>query len=129
MEVLHKRHELEELVKNNLLHFQLWSNVQVQNEYIPWKGMELRLLTGKPSQKLSNDDENLGTDGTLMTEYILPINMSQYKTEFITIQCLDMIFEKLCPEYVKRLVLAIVSDDGTTVFYFAYKGIHKPKRN
>ncbi|CCD23707.1 Sen15p NDAI_0C00460 [Naumovozyma dairenensis CBS 421] len=123
MSAVYNRSEIEELVRNNLLQFHLWTEVTVATETLSWKESNIRLLTGRPPHKLSNDDEDV------MTEYVLPVEMSQYKTSYLTLEFLDKIFDNLCPENTKRLTLAIINDDGTTVFYFVYKGIHKPKKN
>ena len=55
--------------------------------------------------------------------------MAQHCAEPLTIECLDRIFAELCDTSTKRILLAIVNDDGTTVFYYVHKGIHKPKKN
>lgn len=116
--------EIVTLVKNNLAHYQLWTDVKVSDQAINWRGHTLRLITGRPSQKLSHDDED-----EIATEYVLPVEMSQYKDGYVTLECLDKVFDQLCPLRAKRVTLAIVNDDGTVVFYFIYKGLHKPKRN
>lgn len=114
------------LVRNNLLHYQLWNEVHVSDETLLWKDRKIKLISGKPPSKLSNDDEN---EGVINTEYVLPVEMSQYKVGYLTLECLDTVFNMLCDPAAKRLTLAIVNSDGTVVFYFVYKGIHKPKRN
>lgn len=115
-----------DLVWNNLAYCQLWDELQARNETVIWQNHTLRIMQGRPPHKLSNDVESGNFSGL---EYVLPIEMSQYETGFVTFQCLDHIFDKLCPADAKRLTLAIVNSDGTVMFYFVYKGIHKPKRN
>ncbi|CAL9730242.1 tRNA-splicing endonuclease subunit Sen15p [Monosporozyma unispora] len=117
------RFAIESLVKENLAYFQYWKEVQLEDKTMPWRGTELKLVSGIPPNKLSNDDPEI------IKEYILPVNMTQYKEEFITLQCLDLVFENLCEKDTKRIILGIVNSDGTLVFYFIYKGIHKPKKN
>ncbi|AQZ11146.1 SEN15 (YMR059W) [Zygosaccharomyces parabailii] len=115
-----------DLVWHNLAYCQLWDEIRARDETVPWQDHTLRLLEGRPHHKLSNDVKNGNPDGL---EYVLPIEMSQYKAGIVTFQCLDQAFEKLCPPNVKRLTLAMANSDGTVMFYFVYKGIHKPKRN
>lgn len=117
------RSVIESLVKDNLSYFQYWTDVQLEDKILPWKGTGLRLVSGTPPNKLSNDDPEI------QKEYILPVNMTQHKEEFITLECLDLVFEKLCDKDTKRIILGIVNSDGTIVYYFIYNGIHKPKKN
>lgn len=117
------RSVIESLVKDNLSYFQYWTDVQLEDKILPWKGTDLRLVSGTPPNKLSNDDPEI------QKEYILPVNMTQHKEEFITLECLDLVFEKLCDKDTKRIILGIVNSDGTIVYYFIYNGIHKPKKN
>lgn len=117
------RSVIESLVKDNLSYFQYWTDVQLEDKILPWKGTDLRLVSGIPPNKLSNDDPEI------QKEYILPVNMTQHKEEFITLECLDLVFEKLCDKDTKRIILGIVNSDGTIVYYFIYNGIHKPKKN
>ncbi|CCE90847.1 Sen15p TDEL_0B07180 [Torulaspora delbrueckii] len=112
------------LVRNNLAHYQLWADVVISDRTMAWRDQTLCLITGRPTQKLSHDDED-----EIATEYVLPVEMSQYKGGYVTLECLDKVFDQLCPTTAKRLTLAIVNDDGTVAFYFVYKGLHKPKRN
>lgn len=126
-----ERNALENMVLTNLEHFHLWNDIQKEKKTLNWRKSQLKLLSGLPPHPLSNDNHDSDADSNenILREYILPVNMTQYKEEFITLECLDLIFDKLCPAKVKRIILAIVNTDGTTVFYFVYKGIHKPKKN
>ncbi|CAI4049506.1 hypothetical protein SUVZ_13G1940 [Saccharomyces uvarum] len=121
------------LVKNNLLYFQMWTEVELLQDVLPWKGNNLNLLKGRPPHKLSNDAEDTGGDKgpspIQQPEFILPINMSQYKENFLTLECLSRIFTQLGDSTTERILLAIINDDGTIVYYFVYKGVRKPKRN
>ncbi|CCK71454.1 Sen15p KNAG_0H00380 [Huiozyma naganishii CBS 8797] len=117
---------LEELVEKSLIHLQLWKDVVVEDKLVVWKGVPVRLLTGCPPHVLSHDEKP--ADG-IGREYILPVNMTQYKEEQVTLAFLDIVFSELCAKDTKRIILAIVNTDGTVVFYFVYNGVHKPKRN
>lgn len=114
---------IESLVRENLAYFQFWTEVKLEERSLTWRGTQLRLVSGIPPNKLSNDDPEI------QREYILPVNMTQYKEEFITLECLDLIFEQLCGSETKRIIFGIVNSDGTVVFYLVYKGLHKPKKN
>lgn len=120
------------LVKNNLLYFQMWTEMEVLPDVLPWKGNRLNLLRGRPPHKLSNDtdteDEN-SSPSAQPTEFILPISMSQYRENFLTLECLSKVFTHLRSPSTERVLLAIINDDGTIVYYFIYKGVRKPKRN
>lgn len=100
----------------NLLYQQLWNDVKV----IEFENQ--KVVCGVPSHKLSNDDE------TISTEYVYPVLMKQYQSSQFKVRHLKDIFNKL-PSAVRRITLAIVSDDGTIVYYFIYKGLQKPKKN
>lgn len=117
---------IEHAVRTNLVHFQNWSDVKICNEELQWRERTIRLLSGIPQTPLANGDSD--SDGNPVTEFLLPVNLAQYKSDFITIECLDLIFERLCKSDTKRIILSIVNDDGTIVFYFVYKGVHKPKK-
>lgn len=117
---------LELAVRTNLVHFQNWSDVTICNDEFQWRERTIKLLSGIPQTPLTSD--NSDSDGSPVREYLLPVHLAQYKSDFITIECLDLIFEKLCKPDTKRIILSIVNDDGTIVFYFVYKGIHKPKK-
>ncbi|CAI4718335.1 AGA_1a_G0042790.mRNA.1.CDS.1 [Saccharomyces cerevisiae] len=120
------------LVKNNLLYFQMWTEVEILQDDLSWKGNSLRLLRGRPPHKLSNDvdiEQENSLSSPRPLEFILPINMSQYKENFLTLECLSQTFTHLCSPSTERILLAIINDDGTIVYYFVYKGVRKPKRN
>lgn len=125
--LLHDHDSVEFCVRKNLVHFQNWSDVVLLDKYLPWHGRDIRLLSGFPPTKLRNDD--VDPEDGLEKEFILPVSLAQYQKEIITIECIDQIFRNLCEPTSKRIVLAILNDDGTIVFYFLYKGIHKPKKN
>lgn len=117
---------LNRMVRDNLLLFQLWKDVTILEKSIIFNSKKITLVTGIPPNRLSNDDiEN----ETIEREYLLPVSMTQYKEEYITMECLDRVFKELCPEGTSRIILAIVNTDGTIVFYFIYNGLHKPRKN
>ncbi|CCF57395.1 hypothetical protein KAFR_0C04040 [Kazachstania africana CBS 2517] len=117
------RDSIEWLVQTNLLHFQKWKNVEVQDRSLSWKDRKIKLLKGSPPQ--SSSEDNLDENGTI-EEYILPVSLSQYNEQYLTLECLDEVYKQLCDPFTERLLLAIVNDDGTIVFYYIYKGIHGP---
>ncbi|QLL34204.1 hypothetical protein HG536_0G00610 [Torulaspora globosa] len=112
------------LVRDNLAYCQFWTELCVCDRTLAWRDQTLHLISGRPTQKLSHDG-----DEEIHTEYVLPVEMSQYKKGYVTLECLDKVFCQMCPPSASRLTLAIVSNDGTVAFYYVYKGLHKPKRN
>ncbi|CAG59171.1 uncharacterized protein GVI51_F06017 [Nakaseomyces glabratus] len=123
---------LTERVRDNLLHFHLWTEVEEVPKQLNWKDDRIiNILVGRPPHKLSNDDdeEQEGDCKRAKKEYILPVEMSMYKEGYLTLELLDKIFDDLCAASTQRLLLGIVNDDGTVLYYFAHKGIYKPKKN
>lgn len=110
---------LTSLVRKNLVHYQLWTSV------VESVVADTAVLCGLPPNKLSNDDEQL------TEEYVLPVELSQYNSDRhgLTLHALDEVFNGIQDPTVKRITLAIVSDDGTVVYYFVYRGLYRPKRN
>ncbi|KAI1842313.1 hypothetical protein JX266_011481 [Neoarthrinium moseri] len=64
-------------------------------------------------------------------EWVLPTNLN----ENVTLDFLSQVFDSMerpesLPEgRAKRLVLAVVHDDSTVVYYFVHDGIVKPRQN
>ncbi|SCU90210.1 LAMI_0E01090g1_1 [Lachancea mirantina] len=104
------------LVSTNLAFEQLWDNVRETQ----LTNLNCWILTGRPAHKLSNDDDDI------CDEWVLPVELLQYRCGRLTLEILDTVFHSVKSE---RITLAIVSDDGTIVYYFIYKGLHKPKKN
>ncbi|SCU79521.1 LAFA_0B03686g1_1 [Lachancea sp. 'fantastica'] len=105
-----------ELVTTNLAHQQLWDAVQAKK----LSNLDIWVVNGVPPHKLSNDDLELGN------EWFLPLELQQYSRGSLTLELADQIFAEL---KCRRIILGIVNDDGTVVYYFMYKGLHKPKKN
>ncbi|CCH44864.1 tRNA-splicing endonuclease subunit [Wickerhamomyces ciferrii] len=103
---------LVDQVQQNLLFQQLWTQVT------PIKLSNITILQGFPKEKLISDDET-----NLNKEFVLPIKLK----DEITPNMLDQVFKEL--QGVKRLVLGIVNDDGTVVYYIVHDGVYKPKKN
>lgn len=103
-------------VKQNLLFYNLWtdvSEIQLNND---------TLLQGKPKEKLLNDEE-LNNH-----EIVLPIKISTK----LTVNKLDGLFKDLeikLSQRPKRIVVGIINDDSTIVYYFIHDGVYKPKKN
>lgn len=107
--------EVYQIVRTNLVHYQLWNAVQFEIETVPWtdketgESVQLRLISGcQPESDVR--------------QYVLPVEFSQYQETFLTPRCLNWVFEKLVPVGIEKLILAIVGDDGTTVFYNLKRG-------
>ncbi|EDO15887.1 hypothetical protein Kpol_1019p7 [Vanderwaltozyma polyspora DSM 70294] len=116
--------ETLKLVRNNLVHNLLWKEVEICDETISFEGEVLQLIVGRPV----HDGEDIH-ETKVGKEYVLPVEMSQYQDGYLTLECIDQVFSKLCPSEVERIILAIANDDGTVVFYYIYKGLHKPRKN
>ncbi|AET38910.1 Sen15p Ecym_3424 [Eremothecium cymbalariae DBVPG len=112
-----KTMELVPLVKNNLVHYQMWKDVHALTLSLG------QIICGQPPQKLSNDDSEI------TTEYVFPVPLKQYDSGSLTLENLDHLFDELQDKGCSRIVLAIVSDDGAVVYYTIYRGLHKPKKN
>lgn len=103
-------------VKENLLYQNLWTQVteiQLSNE---------TLLQGKPKEKLLNDEKEQSI------EIVLPIKLSSE----LTVRRLNSIFHELeitLNKRPKRILVGIVNDDSTVVYYFIHDGVYKPKKN
>lgn len=104
-----------ELVRNKLLYELFWHQV---SEYCSYHsdGHEIIVLKARTHEDSPE-------------EYILPYVRSQSSKPFLTLEYLDELFESHLPTDVKKCIIAIISDDGTTVFYNMYKGIGKPRKN
>lgn len=109
--------DIIELIWNNLVYYQLWNDIKY--EVLENK---MKLISGFPPNKLSNDDKDI------TIEYVIPIHMQQYKESCLTLQKLEYLFNTL-PSHCKRIILGIANDNGTVVYYFIYKGLHRPKKN
>ena len=108
--------DLAAQVETNLVHYTLWTNVQV------FRNNGLAILRGLPPSKLADlDPENL-------QEWVVPKAMHEAKCSMGEISLwFDRVAEiDLRP---KRITLAIVNDDGTVVYYFVHDGVTKPRQN
>ncbi|KAH3675433.1 hypothetical protein WICMUC_002722 [Wickerhamomyces mucosus] len=104
-------------VKQNLLHYNLWSDIS------EIKLPNYTLIQGKPKEPLSSAAESHNE-----YEIIYPIKL----TDSLTPKQLNQIFEELKLEKGNRLpkiICAILNDDGTIVYYNIYNGLIKPKKN
>jgi tRNA-splicing endonuclease subunit Sen15 len=125
-------------VKENLLFYNLWtevSEIHISN---------LSLLEGIPKEPLLTDEteepskreDNLYIDSSEdqvvrksnKKEVVLPYRLD----ENLTPKQLKSIFDEL--EQVqgqrqRRIIIGIVNDDSTVVYYFIHDGVYKPKKN
>jgi tRNA-splicing endonuclease subunit Sen15 len=103
-------------VKQNLLFYTLWTRVQ---EISLPSGT---VLSGKPHNKLLGDDTEQGL------EIVLPARIG----EEVSPKRLNTIFNDMQQAQgtrPKRLIIGIVNDDSTVVYYFIHDGLVKPKKN
>lgn len=103
-------------VKQNLLFYTLWT--EVHEISLPGG----TVLSGKPHNKLLGDDMEQGL------EIVLPARIG----EEVTPKRLNTIFNDMQQAQgtrPKRLIIGIVNDDSTVVYYFIHDGLVKPKKN
>lgn len=104
-------------VKQNLVFYNLWTDVHeisLSTETV---------LKGTPNNKLLGDEVEEG-----QPEIVLPVQID----EAVSPRRLNSVFEELQLQHgvrPKRLVLGIVNDEGTVVYYFVHDGVAKPKKN
>ncbi|KAH8653480.1 tRNA-splicing endonuclease subunit Sen15 [Xylariales sp. PMI_506] len=119
-----------------------WTSLQLHTHSPTGKAAHPRpLISGLPPKRLYlHPDDQIemiknNTMGTLAQvpeiEFVLPTTLN----ETITIGFLSEIFDSmetpkdLAPGRAKRLLLAVVHDDSTVVYYFVHDGIVKPRQN
>ncbi|EMG46893.1 SEN15 tRNA-splicing endonuclease subunit SEN15 [Candida maltosa Xu316] len=103
-------------VRLNLIHYNLWTNVE--------KYESENILSGLPKEKLTN------TDVDITKEWIIPRTLTDSKLSVLQINSFFKTITKLNNEVrPKRIILGIVNDDGTVVYYFVHDGITKPRQN
>lgn len=104
-------------VKQNLLHYSLWTQVEV----IALPGETV--LSGVPKNQLLGDEmEESRTEIVLPTVLNEPVSPSRLNKVFQGLQ-------ELHGSRPKRIILGIVNDDSTVVYYIVHDGLAKPKKN
>jgi tRNA-splicing endonuclease subunit Sen15 len=119
-----------------------WTSLEIQTRSQTGKSPHPRpLISGVPPRRvyLHPDDQiemiknnTISTaQGTPEVEWVLPANLN----ENITLEFLATVFDSMDrPESLrtgrsKRLLLAVVHDDSTVVYYIVHDGIVKPRQN
>ncbi|KAK6462162.1 tRNA-splicing endonuclease subunit Sen15 [Scheffersomyces coipomensis] len=106
-------HSLSEQVKLNLVHYNLWTNVIIHD------------TTPSPSSSVIS-----GISPTSkQLEWIVP---KSFTNKDITIPEIETWFVQITTINTKRpskLIIAIVNDDSTVVYYNIHDGLVKPKQN
>lgn len=120
-------------VKENLLFYNIWTNV---------KEIHLKdvvLIEGIPKEPLLTDEIEEEIDKPFLDkkaeikinekrELVLPYRV----TDKLTPKRLKEIFDELeikLDKRPKRIIIGIINDDSTIVYYFIHDGVYKPKRN
>ncbi|ODV62273.1 Sen15p ASCRUDRAFT_74692 [Ascoidea rubescens DSM 1968] len=136
---------LSNQVKQNLVYYNLWSNAkEVPIVVSDSKCFVLKALPPSDFSSSSSDslnfkfsklqeaekDSSVGSDGREEYEYILPVDMD----DKITMKFLDDCFEQIkiserIASRPNRIILGMVNDDSTIVYYFVHDGIAKPRKN
>ncbi|ANZ73603.1 BA75_01402T0 [Komagataella pastoris] len=103
---------LLDVVQTNLEQFHFWTHVKVLDDFV---------IQGYPQESLT---KNTSQDAL---EFVYPAHISQK----LSLSDIDGIFKKL-DELLgvrpKRIVMGIVTDDGSVVYYFAHEGLIKPSK-
>ncbi|GMF00243.1 unnamed protein product [[Candida] boidinii] len=91
------------------------------NPTIPYKHQEGEIITDKTSRNL---------DSKISKEWVLPI----LKSTKLTIEKIDLIFENIklkngLIERPKRILLGIIDDDSSIVYYTIHDGVTKPRQS
>lgn len=109
---------IKDQVKQNLLYYNLWT--QVTEVELP----SSTLLKGIPKEPLLNDE----THDIPTQELVFPVSIE----EKVTPRRLETVFNEMQSHSgtrPKRIVIGIVNDDSTVVYYFIHDGVYKPKKN
>lgn len=106
--------DLAKVVQTNLVHYNLWADVEV---------VQLGALVA-----LRGSAPNALPGATTNFEYVVPVAMASGKTSMAE---MDSWFAALGQYATRppRVVLALVNDDGTVVYYFVSDGVSKPRQN
>ncbi|RCK60745.1 tRNA-splicing endonuclease subunit SEN15 [Candida viswanathii] len=105
-------------VRLNLIHYNLWNNVTA-HAHGPHA-----YLSGHPREKLVSTDPD-----EIRKEWIVPRLL---KDEKLSVQEINEWFETIEKDEgarPARLIIGIINDDGTVVYYFIHDGIVKPRQN
>lgn len=98
-------------VGTNLVHQQLWTQVE------PFQVGQYECLRGVPPSKLHPEDKEI-------TPEVVLVSHTEGKW---TVRQWAELFHQL-PE-AKRVVMAMVTDDSTVVYYIVYRGLQVPRKN
>ncbi|AOA61049.1 tRNA-splicing endonuclease subunit [Komagataella phaffii CBS 7435] len=103
---------LLDVVQTNLEHFHFWTHVNILDDFV---------IQGYPKESLT---KNTAQD-TL--EFVYPAHISQN----LSLSDIEGIFnriDRLLGVRPKRIVIGVVTDDGSVVYYFAHEGLIKPSK-
>jgi tRNA-splicing endonuclease subunit Sen15 len=111
-------------VLHNLNHYNLWTDL---SEFkIETNSGTYDICVGRPSKKLHPDDP----DGNIVREYVLPVrtnnkwSVKQWGDVFQGVKAAEGL-----QEVPRRIIMAMVTDDSTVVYYFVNSGLVKPRKN
>ncbi|ANB15703.1 hypothetical protein AWJ20_3342 [Sugiyamaella lignohabitans] len=113
---------IEDRVAENLVHQHLWTNLKSLN--IRAAESNIVICTGVPPAKLHPDDYEISE------EYVLPVRTEQNWTVHQWACVFDGIKEATNAEASpRRVVMAMVTEDSTIVYYFVNNGLIRPRKN
>lgn len=107
---------MAEQIRTNLVHQHLWTDVEIHVTKLT------DLVHGTPPKTLHPDDTEI------RSEWLVPARSN----DDWTIKQWDECFraaEGVAGKDVDRMLMAIVDNDSTIVYYFVYKGLVKPRKN
>ncbi|KAG5355863.1 tRNA-splicing endonuclease subunit SEN15 [Yarrowia sp. B02] len=107
---------LAEQIKTNLVHQHLWTDVVIHNTALT------DLVHGTPPKTLHPDDPEI------RSEWLVPARSNDDWTIKQWDECFKAA-EGVAGKDVDRMLMAIVDNDSTIVYYFVYKGLVKPRKN
>lgn len=114
---------LAQQTAQNLTHQHLWANVETQTVPLS-EGAPITICTGTPPEKLHPDDKNL------CLEYIVPSRTEDKWDIHKWSDIFQALRRHFClAEPPRRIVMSMVTEDSTIVYYFVNKGLTTPRKN
>lgn len=115
---------LQKIVTNNLTNAADWTAVTLYTQH------PRPVLVGCPPAPLyqASSSSSPSSSAESTREYVLPVDLR----EKWTLRQMAAVFDALPPGETKdkkRLLMAVVGEDSTVVYYFIHDGIVKPRQN
>lgn len=107
-----------ETVAYNLVHQQLWTKVRTFAEE------DYEFCHGKPPKKMHPDDPKILEDYVLVSYTKDTWSVKDWANAFAILKRAESLSEE-----PKRIIMAMITDDSTVVYYLIHNGLMKPKKN